>query len=179
MSKKKRRETQKHKKAMNMYIKLKIEGNKDVEKQVADTFGVKEKTVRNWKSDFKWDEKYEEKQREANRKALEKLAEEIEKQNIRMVEKAIENLRRAEMNVVGSLDGDFSPKDYETMVKIYLLLTGRATERIETNNQTSLELTEKDKETIEKFSKNIIVDIENAKIEGLEEVEENGKNTKN
>ncbi|GFN34667.1 phage terminase small subunit-related protein [Tepidimicrobium xylanilyticum] len=179
MSKKKRRETQRHKKAMNMYIKLKIEGNKDVEKQVADTFGVKEKTVRNWKSDFKWDEKYEEKQREANRKALEKLAEEIEKQNIRMIEKAIENLRRAEMNVVGSLDGFFSPKDYETMVKIYLLLTGRATERIETNNQTSLELTEKDKETIEKFSKNIIVDIENAKIEGLEEVGENGENTKN
>ena len=80
--------------------------------------------------------------------------------------------------MVGSVDGILARKIMK-LCKIYLLLTGRATERIETNNQTSLELSEKDKETIEKFSKNIMADIENAKIEGLEEVEENGENTHN
>lgn len=175
MAKKKKKNNPKYEKALVEYIKLKLNDEKNVEQKIADIFGVKEKTVRNWKSKYKWDEKYWEKQKEANLKALEQLARDIEKQDIRMIDKAIDNLKMAEMNVMGTLDGAYSPKDYETMVKIYLLLTGKATERVETDNKTSHSLSEKDKETLAKFSQNIVADIEGAEIGIKEEGEEGEK----
>ena len=164
--KKKRKETKKNIEAFKMYCKLKDKDEKDIFKKIGDKFGRKEKTIYNWSSLYNWSDRHREIEEKAMKEALEQLAKDKEKQDKRTIQKIMQNLRKAEDNVEGTLDGAYSPKDYETMVKLYLLLTDRPTERTESNNKQELSL--QDKQTLEQISKNITKDIKEAEI-GMKE----------
>lgn len=159
----KRKETKENLNAFKMYCKLKENCEDDIFNKIAKKFNKKTRTVYNWSYLFNWKKREEEIRKKARKKALEKLAEKKEKQDIRILDKIISNLQKAEDNVLGSLDGEYSVSDYEKLVKLYRLLTDESTEN--STSKVDYKINSEDMDSLLKVSKEKAKEIMNTKLD--------------
>lgn len=134
-----RRETKKHIEAFLFYSDLKQKDDSDPMRKTADKFGVTMGTLYNWSHDFNWKDKYEEELRKAREKAIKAYQKKVEKAAMDNVQKTIELFYQVADNI-GPMPNspNYTVKDFETMSKLLTLLTGGATERVESNNTEKL-----------------------------------------
>ena len=134
MDKKQRKETAKHLEAFNMFSDLK---HKNIEKPfavIADEMGQKERTIYQWSCNFGWKERYEEWERKVAEEARKKLMAKIISKKESSLSFLMQYLDKMQEAMLTEKKGSYFVKDYAEVLKMFLLLTGEATERTENTN---------------------------------------------
>lgn len=155
MKKKQRIESDIHRKAFERYYELKKNNEKDIPEKMAAEYGIKERTINQWSSDFKWKEKIQDIERKATEEANAELVKNITGKKKNTLDFLIKYMEKVEREMLTEKREGYFIKEYVELLKAFQLITGDATERTENTNTNINELTEEDRELVKDLAKSI------------------------